>query len=423
MQREESSLTCCTRALTLAMGVVMTLACDAGTKRASSYQEKIPTGSLVEDLRIGSLDGDIPLTRVGGLLPMPDGGVWIAQPEAAAVLVVASDGDLVRSIGRHGRGPGEFTALGPLGPWRSAYDTIWVGDFVEARINLFTIDGDFVRSFTTPSFDYTDDGFLVQLPAAFFADGSAVSLLSYRRASASAGYPVLRYQATSATPLNEVTRVDRTDLVQVRWDSHSARGRHPIPDAPLIQYGSDRVLVLERPQPTSDSLAAIAVHVMDTEGTTTWSRRYPYRPTRLPEREADSLIQARIPGFQSFVSITTPDVSPQEAAEIYRGQVRAPAYRPAVRAAHLAPDGRIWIEWAGAPGAPVHWWVLRSDGEPEVSFTVPMPLDVRGVLGDCLWVVRTDSLDVPYIHRYRLRSIEGRAATAAAARNACMYPG
>ena len=49
----------------------------------------------------------------------------------------------VRSMGRHGEGPGEFQD--PFILWVTAGDTIWVGDYRPWRYNLFTAQGEFVR--------------------------------------------------------------------------------------------------------------------------------------------------------------------------------------------------------------------------------------------------------------------------------------
>jgi hypothetical protein len=357
--------------------------------------------TLVEELRVGSIDGPDALTRVGSVLPQPDGGIWLVQPEARDILAFDKHGALTGRVGGAGEGPGEFGMPGQLGWWGGDSDTVWVSDWARARVDLFTRSGRFVRSFPAPQFTY-QDVYEVRSPEVFLRDGTAFGMAEYRPGVQPwTAFPVLRYDAVNATPRNEVTRVDRTNTVQIRWESGRATGAHPIPDAPIIRFGRDRVMVLDRTVTRDEESRAVTIRMFGPDGSLLWSRRYPYDAVPLPSSEADSLIGERIAGFQRFAALEG-RLSPEEAERVYRREVRAPAYRPPVRSAYLADDGRIWMEWAVRAGTPARWMVLNQRGELLASFAVPALLDVRAIHGDDVWAVETDDLDVPYLVRYKL---------------------
>ncbi len=108
--------------------------CVPGVTRA---QTVCPTPWPPEEvLRIGSAETTDLVAGVRDLAIGPDSALYVAQAHVPAVNVFSLDGQLLRQIGRAGRGPGdiEWSAFG-LG-WIG--DTLWVADL--NRIQLFTTD-------------------------------------------------------------------------------------------------------------------------------------------------------------------------------------------------------------------------------------------------------------------------------------------
>ncbi|WP_420127740.1 6-bladed beta-propeller [Longimicrobium sp.] len=108
-----------------------------------------PTLELTQVVRLGSMDGehdafgrvmDAALDRAGRIL--------VADDQSHHVRVFGRDGRYVGTIGRRGRGPGEFES-----PWRvatDASDSIFVWDVAQARISVFGGNLRFARSFGVP---------------------------------------------------------------------------------------------------------------------------------------------------------------------------------------------------------------------------------------------------------------------------------
>ena len=101
--------------------------------------------------------GDEPILRVGndesdeatwfssirGVGRLSDGSVAVVDRASAEIRIFDPDGRHVRSMGRHGEGPGEFNDAWKL--WVLPGDTLWAGDYRPWRYNVFTRDGEWVR--------------------------------------------------------------------------------------------------------------------------------------------------------------------------------------------------------------------------------------------------------------------------------------
>ena len=74
------------------------------------------TARLVEELRIGAPDGpaELSFASVNELTVGPDGSVHLYDEQASAVRSFDSTGAFLRTIGREGEGPGEFSGLRAL---------------------------------------------------------------------------------------------------------------------------------------------------------------------------------------------------------------------------------------------------------------------------------------------------------------------
>jgi YD repeat-containing protein len=97
---------------------------------------------------IGGVGGDASATpyefgRVTSATISDDGRIFVADGQAREVRVFSQEGRFLQAFGRQGAGPGEFGAL---------YSMTWLGDSIltldsnNARISVFTGDGEFVTT-------------------------------------------------------------------------------------------------------------------------------------------------------------------------------------------------------------------------------------------------------------------------------------
>lgn len=106
--------------------------------------------TTVEELRLGVENGpeEYMLGSVSSLAVSDDGTMYVADRQPPSIRVYDSDGAFVRTMGRRGQGPGEFSDRGGmavrlLGDGRLAAWDLW-----NTRVSLFSTTGEFLDSFT-----------------------------------------------------------------------------------------------------------------------------------------------------------------------------------------------------------------------------------------------------------------------------------
>jgi hypothetical protein len=125
------------------------------------------TMSLVPELAIGELDGaeEYLFGNIRGVDVDDEGRIYAADTQAAVVRVFSAEGVHVRTIGRRGEGPGEFSEP-DLARVRSDGRLV-VRDQRNARYSVFTREGEFLTSWPTAG------GFMTSTPFFLDLDGRA----------------------------------------------------------------------------------------------------------------------------------------------------------------------------------------------------------------------------------------------------------
>jgi hypothetical protein len=104
--------------------------------------------TVKEALRIGSAEGDpdYQFGMLAGIAVASDGRIVVADQQGQHLKVFSADGKYERTIGKAGSGPGEL-GLGISALVIGPGDTIFVADLGNQRVNIYLLDGTFVRSF------------------------------------------------------------------------------------------------------------------------------------------------------------------------------------------------------------------------------------------------------------------------------------
>ncbi|MDE0358561.1 MAG: hypothetical protein OXN92_12630 [Gammaproteobacteria bacterium] len=103
-------------------------------------------------LSIGEREGDAPhiFFQVRAAARLSDGAIAVVDGSSREVRVFAETGAHLVSMGGRGEGPGEFRSSWLL--WVLPGDTLWAGDYLPWRFNIFSADGRFVRSMAPEDF-------------------------------------------------------------------------------------------------------------------------------------------------------------------------------------------------------------------------------------------------------------------------------
>lgn len=349
----------------------------------------IPRYDVEMDQRLGAFDDPVlAFSRISDLALGPDGNLYLVQPMEREVTVLSPSGELVRRIGRKGRGPGEFLTPGTLG-WRG--DTLWVSDMGSRRITYFL--GDEVQRTRTVRVASPRRGWRVVM-ARPWGDRFMIGLLA-GRFTEPPGHP------NNAFALIAVDGSDRVrDTVATLQENAPLRVRRenlstspPFVDFPVFDISRDGrfALVLERPFPEGES-AEIRLTVLVPPGDTVASRVLRSPAIRITDRQWDARLDER------FAILPNSELTRKDLTEF-----RPEAYAPA---SHLftTGNGAVWIGREEVYDSEQRTWVvLDRDLNPRFEVVLPRAFSAYDATDDEIWGVETDEFGVPYVVRYRIQ--------------------
>lgn len=363
---------------------------------------------LEETLRVGSFDGSVLEMTASGVEIGADGRIYVTQSQTPHVLVLDSEGRLLRRVGRAGEGPGEFQfGAGGMG-WIG--DTLWVGDI--RKIHYFGEDESEIRQVTfrrlvpNPPDQY-------RITTAFPAvDGTLIGYDFDVYGGIERGYhPIVRLSMDGEL-LNEIVRVS----VPGRYIESEALGIFnspfwPLP-LPIVDPAGREVLLVEAERdPPRDATFRIVRIGLDGDTLMAWP--IPYEPIRVTRRAADQMI-TDYADFRTANRGVFETETPARIRERIFEEVTAPDYHMPVRRMVAGHDGSVWLLRELGPDRGDRWEVYSPEGELEgvVEVTTgrssPFPGAPR------LWIIRAtrsevwggtiDELEVPYLHRFAVQS-------------------
>jgi hypothetical protein len=344
----------------------------------------LPTESAwrsAEDLRIGTMDGDGPdlLGNVRWLEADAYGRIWILEGQALEIRVFNADGSFVRTIGREGGGPGEFTY--PLQVQVGPDGNMWVTDPQNNRLSVLDTAGTYLEGLQMPG------GFIIMpWPGGFDANGFYYSPVPLPSEGDDFRLGLVRYDAafepvdTLDVPTDPVDR----EYFEIRREDTFWRTSIPFtgsfdwrlaPSGTLWGMLTDEYRLVEL---TADG---------DTLRTIT--RAF----TPLPVTDAD-LERAR-EQLESFV---------RNGGNVDWSKI--PSAKPATEELYFDDDGNTWVRVVTAHEDRGRVFdVFDASGRylsrVQADFAVarfPPPI----FRGDLMYAVTEDALEVPYVVRARI---------------------
>lgn len=101
------------------------------------------------DIAASDGTGDVVLELPVGATRLSNGSIAVADGPAGRVRFFSETGVLQRTVGRSGRGPGDFVAISWLG--RCAADSVYAWDFAQQRLSVIAASGEIVRQGRIPA--------------------------------------------------------------------------------------------------------------------------------------------------------------------------------------------------------------------------------------------------------------------------------
>lgn len=102
---------------------------------------------------------EAPFGTVDGMVETEEGEVWVSDGMGARIVVLSATGEFVRSFGRRGEGPGEFS--GPRRLATTGNNAVAVFDVGRSSIELFDTQGQFLERTLLDHPPFNSKGFLV----------------------------------------------------------------------------------------------------------------------------------------------------------------------------------------------------------------------------------------------------------------------
>lgn len=345
---------------------------------------------LREELRIGRMDGTGPdvFGRIAALAIEEGGRIYVLDAQASEVRVFAPDGTHVRTVGRAGQGPGELQR--PAGLALSPSGELWVLDPGNARFTVFDTAGAPLATPARPLGFY-----VVPWPGGFDRSGT----------------------------LYDVADVPATDLREMRLALVRFTPEVAIADSVgLPARQGSRMILVTRPGMEgaviglTDPFASRAVHRLDPRGYV-WSAltdRYELvqrdlegDTARLIRRDVDEILVTAAERDSAVADIRTAIARAGEGARADR-EPRVPDVKPPIQTFYVDSEGYAWAEPTRADEEPRRLDVFDPDGRYLGAVALPQRVAASpppSIGRDVLHAVVRDSLDVPYVVRFR---IDGR---------------
>lgn len=363
-------------------------------------------GSEVEAVALRqALTIDAEFGEVQGLAVDASGRIYVADAMTHAIRVFSPAGEPLGSVGRRGRGPGEFTRLQDVVVARG--DSLFALDIALQRVTAYSL-GDL------PSLAYTTDvssrsggsasysllvpasgGFVVQYTTPFASENlDARREIVLRRVDGRGGVVT---DSLLVVP-------DRESLVTRSPQYGYSVGSMPFGRRPVLRLGGDDRLYYG----WSDSLA-VGIYSLDGERVDRVGGEHPAH--RVTQPDLDALLGSFSTDF---------------SRQLLRGAIdggRVPTTKPAFKDFLVDDRGRVWVNVVtgddtqvssdqglryvsrngeGGDGGDSPWWVFDRDGKRVAEVSLPHGVALHVVRGTEAYGIETDSLGVQRVVRYRI---------------------
>jgi hypothetical protein len=380
---------------------------SAGVTIIQSPEQGIWTANqswgLEEELRVGTAQGDpdYMFGAITGITVGSDDRIFVLDQQASNIRVFDRNGTLERQFGTSGSGPGQFgPQVGPLllGPG----DTLYVPDLGNQRVNRYTTDGTMAGSF-------------------------AIRL--------ERGVPFKWEVTPSGTIVNQVRRIAfQPGQANDTLDVVAARNNEGMPTDTLLLMPSGRTLNFggNRPEVTFFSpepawtLAgerSVWYGISDSyriglyeEGELTRVITKAFELAPLTERDQEVVMNA----MRSLVEAAG---APPEAWQLLQQTVHFADRFPAYAQFLTGPNGSLWVQHLVIPSqlsdeeledfnpqtglGSSKWDVFDGRGRYLGSLDMPERYQPVRFLGDRIYGIWRDDLDVQYVMQLRITGLPG----------------
>ncbi|TVP59586.1 MAG: hypothetical protein EA351_01380 [Gemmatimonadales bacterium] len=344
------------------------------------------------ELRIGMREGPegYQFANIRGAAPLDDHALAVLNGVPPEVRVFGPDGQLERTFGGPGEGPGEFSSAVALQVLPG--DTIVVYDQLGGRFTRFDREGNFIRTITIENLASGVIGFLDSRTV--ITERATVTMV--------AGEPIEELQIRTPVLLERVAlesgTVDSIEVFGGRERYRSVTGQDGLPqriNIVSVPFTVDGTAVVRGGRLYLTDGRRPEIRVIDADGDLETVIRFLGDPHPVRDADVDRWIEERLARASSAA-----DRRELEAA--YR-DMTLPATMPPFDDMIVNERGDIWVrEYDPFPGDLRTWTIVDSAVRKAGRATLPTSLEILYGDTEIVLAVVKDELDVEYLVRMQL---------------------
>jgi hypothetical protein len=335
-------------------------------------------------LQVGGADG-VEFYRITAVVPRSHGAFVVANAGTNELRLFDSTGALQWSVGRSGKGPGEYSHIQDAAGLPG--DSTVVFDPVARRITVLDPQGDFVRSF--------------QLAAPFEGGGTPTGVVALRNGTLLVGYSEIQRMAPQPTAVyfgQRFFRYSATGELQSPEGLPLPESEHFVQAVPPTMGG---VAYWDLAFGRRMTIRADSNWVLTGDGTAwTVEQRTPDGVVRKVHRLARPTEPVTAQDREAYREqvVESSQATRRAVAERMASEMPYPRTKPAYRRFAVDDLGRLWLEaYSSQPETGTLW--IRLDPRTQTAVALHLPPRYRpfGFRADLVYGVWRDSDDVEHV--------------------------
>ena len=372
---------------------------------------QLASRGFTEELRIASDDRNpaTSLTWAGDLIVSAKGLHFSAHTSEGIVRVFDSDGKYLRSFGRKGEGPGEFTRSFSL--FAAIGDTIIVYDDGSWRLVFFLDNGRYLRTANVQAFGVAAPR---PLPVSYLGNDRILAHVNYvapRGSSTPNDSTVFWIAESSGKLIQRLGVYIRKPTVQPRsgaalTDPEATVAGIYVPRPQYLRADGGRGILIYPSEAfggTRDQFKVVTINRSGIES----ERIYALPARALSTRELDELTalvtKSLADNYKTMMRSTMGQSQmpppPVDAEATVRRSVVRMGTPPPIQIAVAGADGSLWVM---SLRHRLDWNVFDPAGRLVYTVRIPIEMRVMRVTVDRFWAITPDGVGLPVITRNRV---------------------
>ncbi|MEO9886564.1 MAG: 6-bladed beta-propeller [Balneola sp.] len=380
------------------------------TKSISSYLsivEKINTENVlpidlqikIEKDRIFGINDNVLMGTIRSIHVDQKNRVFIGDSDQTKIHVFEPNGKYVTSLGRKGRGPGDYSAISWRTTITSDSEFIYITDssfFNPRRANVYALDD---LSFSHVLKLYSDDLDEYELlrgygPTTLYPEKDGTFLVPYsktiKNVSTGTGYIFYLKQDIQGNILSEPIYKQEgvsylIELVTKNKMSMEVMHTFPFHGSSLFTPSSEGIYYSARTE-------EFKIDVLDKQGKLIRTIEHPFDNKALD-------VKALIKRYEQTNYMS--QLGEGVAVEMLRNAESLPTEWPALKSMQIDNENRLWISTIVGDTSIYEWWVIESSGKLITKFIWPRNKPIQQIRNGCIYTKERDETGAEYVVKYR----------------------